>query len=46
MNSSWLIPMYLGFGGFSGSNTFLCSCMYISDYNRYSKKYEKYGVDE
>ena len=46
MNSSWLIPMYLGLGGFGSFDTHLCSCLSITDYNKYSKKYEKYGADE
>lgn len=44
MNSSWLIPMFLGLNSFGGFNTTLYYC--IGDYNRFSKRYERYGVDE
>lgn len=46
MNSSWLIPLCLGFRGFSGYNTTLCNCIFLGEYNRFSKKYNKYGDDE
>ena len=46
MNSSWLIPLYLGFSGFSGYNTTLCSCVCLGEYDRYSRRYKKYGDDE
>ncbi len=48
--NSWLIPMLLGsmasYRGFGGFNTSLYSCFYINDYKEYSKKYQRYGVDE
>lgn len=40
MSNLWL-PMLLGF-----SNGFVGFCMLIDDYNKYSKRYERYGVDE
>jgi len=44
MSNLW-IPMLLGLSnGFGGFNTYFAGC--INDYNRYSKKYERYGVDE
>ena len=44
MNDLWLMPMFLGM--FRGFNDTLCNCYCIDDYNRYSKRYQKYGVDE
>lgn len=48
--NDWLIPMLLGsmasYRGFGGYDIHLSSCMCINDYNKYSKKYERYGVDE
>lgn len=40
--SNWLIPILAG--SFNGFGTYFTGC--INDYNRYSKKYEKYGVDK
>lgn len=46
MNSSWLIPLCLGFGGFGNFDAHLCNCICLGEYNRFSKRYNKYGDDE
>lgn len=42
MNNLWL-PLFLGISGFGTCNGI---CMCLNDYNRYSKKYQRYGVSE
>ena len=46
MNSSWLIPMFMGLNSFNGYNTTLCNCICLGEYNRFSKRYNKYGDDK
>lgn len=45
--NSWLIPILLGsMTSYSGFANVSYGCFCLGDFNRYSKRYERYGVDE